>query len=115
MYTNIGLKLLLHPIKVKVTLCHVYAGTEGLRRYSSNPSSIRRYGWLAPHPGRFIPGKDSEPVAQEAGLVSILTVVENLAPTGIQSSDRPARSTVAIPIALCRPPQHPASYVIGIY
>jgi hypothetical protein len=50
----------------------------------------------ASHPGRtsnLTPGKDSVPIVQEAGWASgpVWTGVENLAPTGIRSADRPAR------------------------
>ena len=40
------------------------------------------------------PGKDTVPIVQEAGLVPgpVWTGTENLAPTGIRSRDRPARS-----------------------
>ena len=50
-------------------------------------------GWLAPRPGRFTPGKDAVPIVQEAGWAPgpVWTVAENLAPTGIRPSDRPAR------------------------
>jgi hypothetical protein len=42
----------------------------------------------------FTPGKDPVPLVLEAGWASepVWTGVENLAPTGIQSPDRPARS-----------------------
>ena len=42
----------------------------------------------------FIPGKDPVPIVQEAGWApgSVWTGAENLAPTGIQSLDLPARS-----------------------
>ena len=51
-------------------------------------------GWSAPRPGRFTPGKDPVPIVQEAGWAPgpVWTGVENLAPTGIRSPDRPARS-----------------------
>jgi hypothetical protein len=51
-------------------------------------------GWLTPRPGRFTPGRDSVPGVQEAGWATgpVWTVAENLAPTGIRSPDRPARS-----------------------
>ena len=50
-------------------------------------------GWSMPRPGRFTPGKDSLPIAEEAGWAPglVLTGVENLAPTGIRSPDRPTR------------------------
>ena len=47
-------------IKVKVTPSHAYTGTEGRRRYNSNPSAtsvLEGGGWSAPRSGRFIPGK----------------------------------------------------------
>src|SRR5215468_8866324 len=54
----------------------------------------RRGGWSAPHPGRFTPGNDPVPIVQEAGWAPgpFWTWAKNLAPTGIRSMDRPARS-----------------------
>jgi hypothetical protein len=52
-------------------------------------------GWSTPRPGRFIPEKrDPVPIVQGAGWapLPVWTGVENLAPTGIRSSDRPSRS-----------------------
>jgi hypothetical protein len=49
----------------------------------------------ASHPGRsLLPGKDPVPIVQEAGWAPgpVWTGAENLAPTGIRSPDRPARS-----------------------
>ena len=49
----------------------------------------------ASRPGRsFPPAKDPVPIVQEAGWAprSVWTSAENLAPTGIRSPDRPARS-----------------------
>ena len=45
-------------------------------------------------PAAFTPGKDPVPIVQEAGWAPgpIWIGVENLAPTGIRSPDRPARS-----------------------
>ena len=45
-------------------------------------------------PAALPPGKDPVPIVQEAGwaLGPVLTGAENLAPTGIRSPDRPARS-----------------------
>ena len=50
-----------------------------------------RWGWSTPRPGRFTPGK--VPVS-EAGWAPwpVWTDAKNLAPTGIRSPDRPARS-----------------------
>jgi hypothetical protein len=51
-------------------------------------------GWSAPLPGRFTPGEDPVPLVQEAGWAPgpVWTCAKNLAPTGIRSPDRPARS-----------------------
>jgi len=45
-------------------------------------------------PGRSLPGKDPVPIVQEAGWAPgpVWTGAGNLAPTGIRSPDRPARS-----------------------
>jgi hypothetical protein len=45
-------------------------------------------------PAAFTPGKDTVPIVQEAGLAlePVWRGTENLAPTGIQSPDLPARS-----------------------
>jgi hypothetical protein len=47
-----------------------------------------------PRPGRFTPEKDPVPIVQEAGWTSgpVWTDTEILAPTGIRSPNRPARS-----------------------
>ena len=51
-------------------------------------------GCSTPSPSRFNPGKDPERIVQEAGWASrpVWTGAEHLAPTGIRSPDRPARS-----------------------
>jgi hypothetical protein len=48
----------------------------------------------APRRGRLTPGKDPVPIVQEAGWAPgrVWTCAKNLAPTGIRSSDLPARS-----------------------
>ena len=55
-----------------------------------------RRGWVVSGTPRslFTPRKDSVPIVQEAGWAPgpVLTGAENLAPTAIQSPDRPARS-----------------------
>jgi hypothetical protein len=60
------------------------------------PDLGARRGWMvrAPRPGRFTPGKDPVPIVQEAGWAPrpVWTCAKNLAPTGIRSPDRPARS-----------------------
>jgi hypothetical protein len=57
-------------------------------------SALRWGGGSAPLPGRFIPGKGPVPILQEAGWApgTVWEGAENLAPTGIRSPDRPARS-----------------------
>jgi hypothetical protein len=51
-------------------------------------------GWSAQRPGRLTPGNNTVPIVQDAGWTpgSVWTGIENLAPTGIRSPDRPARS-----------------------
>jgi len=58
-----------------------------------------------PRPGRFTPWNDPVPTVQEAGWDPgpVLTGAENLASTGIQSPDRSARSSVAVPTELPGP------------
>jgi len=50
--------------------------------------------WSTPCLGRFTPGKDPVPIVYDAGWAEgpIWTGAENLAPTGIRSPDRRARS-----------------------
>jgi hypothetical protein len=66
-------------------------------RYSSTLSltSALDWGrWPTPRPGRFTSGKDPVSIVYEAGWAPgpVWTGAENLAPTGIRSPDRPARS-----------------------
>jgi len=51
-------------------------------------------GWLTPHPNRFTPGNDQVSLVQEAGwtLGTVWTGAENVALTGTQSPDLPART-----------------------
>jgi hypothetical protein len=62
--------------------------------YSFSTSALGRDGWSAQRPGPFTPGKDPVPIVKEAGWAtgSVWTCAKNLAPTGIRSPDRPARS-----------------------
>ena len=67
-------------------------------RYSSTHSLTSApdgSGWLAPHPSRFIPEKESRYPGWSPG--SVWTGTENLAHTGIRSPDLLARSE-----SLCR-------------
>ena len=61
----------------------------------SRTSALDGGGGDQPHaPTASTPGKDPVPIVQEAGWAPgpVWTGVENLAPTGIRSPDRPARS-----------------------
>ena len=51
-------------------------------------------GWWTTRPGRLTPGKDPVPIVLETGWAPepVWTDAENLASTGIRSTDRPARS-----------------------
>jgi hypothetical protein len=58
-------------------------------------SALEGGEWSAARPGRTLPpGKEPVPIVQEAGWATgpVWTGAENLAPTGIRSPDRPARS-----------------------
>ena len=82
--------------KIQTTTGH--EGPEVEKSYSSALSSTSALdgggGWSTPRPGRFTPGKDPVPIVQEAGWAPgpAWQGAENLAPTGVQSPDRPARS-----------------------
>jgi hypothetical protein len=74
-------------------------GITGVGGHSTRRKNLYWYsvieGWcLAPRPGRFTPGKDQVPIVEEAGWAPgpVWTCAKNLAPTGIRSPDRPARS-----------------------
>ena len=74
-----------------------HEGPEREQIYSStlpSSSALDGGGWSTPRPGRFTTGKDPVPIVQEAGWApgAVWTDAENLAPTGIRSPDRPARS-----------------------
>ena len=62
--------------------------------YSFFNLGARWGGWSTPRPGRFTPGKEPVPIVQEARWAPrpVWTDAENLAPTGIRSPDRLARS-----------------------
>ena len=63
-------------------------------------------GWPTPRPGRITSGKDPVPISQEAGWAPgpVWTGAETLAPIGIRSPDRPARSESLY--RLCYPGPH---------
>ena len=81
---------------MKVNLRTAHEGPKGEKIYSSLSltSALDEGEWSAPRPGRFTLGKDPVPTVQEAGWAPgpVWTGAENLAPTGIRSPDRPARS-----------------------
>jgi hypothetical protein len=69
-------------------------------------SALEGGGWSTPLPGRFTPGKDPVPIAQEAGWAPGLfwMCATNLAPlTGIRSLDPPARSQSLYPLSYPSP------------
>jgi len=93
----------MHCKKVKCTLVQALRLCKG-RTANRGSRSIAlifldhgtRRGWgvsVTPRP-LFAPRKDPVPIVQEAGWTpgSVWTSVENLAPTGIRSPDRPTRS-----------------------
>ena len=63
-------------------------------------------GLSTPRPGGFTPGKDPLPIVQEAGWAPwpVWSGSENLAPTGIRSPDRPARSESLYRLSYPSPP-----------
>ena len=71
----------------------------------------------------FTPGKDPVPIVEEAGWAPgpVWTGAENLAPTGIRSPDRPARSQslyrlyATRPTATLRDPQNLHSFLMLMY
>jgi hypothetical protein len=74
-----------------------HEGPEVKYRYTSTlsvNSALDGGGRLTPRPGRFTPEKNPVPIVYEAGWAEgpVRTGAENLAPSGIRSPDRPARS-----------------------
>ena len=68
--------------------------------------ALDRVGWPKPHLGPlYSRERDLVPILQEDGWApgTIWTGAENLAPLGIRSPDRPARSVLAIPTELPGP------------
>jgi hypothetical protein len=66
--------------------------------YSSKTSALEGGEWLAARPGRTLPpGKTRYPLYRRLGGPQGRSGrAENLAPTGIRSLDRPARSSLSI-------------------
>ena len=66
-------------------------------------------------PAVLYPGKTPVPIVREAGWTPgpVWTGAENLAPAGIRSPDRAARSVVTIPTELPGPP-HYSGHIINI-
>jgi hypothetical protein len=72
----------------------------------SMTTALEGIEWSAAASGRTLPpGKDPVRIVQEARWVPgpVWTGAERLAPTGIRSPARPARSSVAIPTELSDP------------
>ena len=80
-------------------------------RYSSNlslTSALDGGGWSMPRLGRFTPKNDPVTTVQKAGWAPrpIWTAVENLAPIGTRSPDRPASSQSIYRLRHPGPPRH---------
>jgi len=76
------------------TGCMSHKGSRGIALLFLDHSTKRGWGVsVTPRP-LFAPGKDPVPIVQEAAWAPgpVWTSVENLAPTGIRTPDRPARS-----------------------
>jgi len=89
--------------KVKCTLVQAlrlwtgrtaHRGSKGIVLLFLVHGTRRRWGVSVTLRPPFTPGKDPEPIVQEAGWTSgpVWTAAKNLASTGIRSPDRPARS-----------------------
>jgi hypothetical protein len=96
----LGHTLTVHQTALSKGKGHPITGHEGptggieVQLYSFSTSALGGGAWSAPRPGRFTPGKAPVPTAQEGGWAPgpVWTCTKNLAPTGIRSPDRPARS-----------------------
>jgi hypothetical protein len=94
---NINLVALKHKGKVHPRPGH--EGPEAEHRDSSTlplTSVLDEGGWSMPRPSRFIAGQRLISIVQEAGWPPrpVWMCADNLAPTGIQSPDCPAHSTL---------------------
>jgi hypothetical protein len=83
------LESIINIVKGKVHPIKVHEGDRGIALNGGGGSRLR--------PGRFTPGTDQVPIAQEAGWASgpVWTGAQNLVTTGIRSPDRPARSKIS--------------------
>jgi hypothetical protein len=83
-------------LKVRYSRCRPYWPRQWIegQLYPFLTSAQKGGGWLAPRPGHFSHGKDRLPIVQDVGWAPgpVWTCANNLAPTGIGSPDRPARS-----------------------
>jgi hypothetical protein len=99
---NITVSLAVTSYKGKAHSINCHEGTDGEHKYNSVlslTSALDGGGWSTPHPGRFTPEKDPILTVQESRWAPgpVWTGEENLAPMGIRSPERPARSQ-----SLCR-------------
>jgi len=75
-----GVCLASDGVKVNAAPWYACAGTEGRRKYSSNPfatSVLEGGGWLSPHPGRSTPVKDDLTVTEHKTHPSCLRLQAN--------------------------------------
>jgi hypothetical protein len=87
-------------VKVEFTLKQAMESQKGTRGVALPFNLGATWGvWSTPRPGRFTPGNDLVPIAQEAGWAPgpVWTGAENLDSTGIRSPDHPATSQHPIP------------------
>jgi hypothetical protein len=92
-------------VKVKVTLVQAlrlstaHRGSRSIAILFHDHGTRRRWGVSGTPRPLFTPGKDQLPIVQEAGWAPgpVWTGVENLAPIGIRSPDRPSRSQLTGP------------------
>ena len=110
-------------VKVKCTLVQAlrlctsrtaHRGSRGIALLFHDHGTRRGWGVSVTHRPLFTPGKDPVPIVQEAewAPVPVWTDAENLAPTGIRSPDRPARSQSLYRLSY---PAHNMKHVTDIY
>ena len=82
-----------------------HSGSRGIALLFLDHGTRRRWGVSVTPQSLFTPRERPGTIVQEAGCAPgpVWTGAENLAPTGIRSPDRPARSLVAIPTELPSP------------